>query len=871
MPWLCYGLNIMSIRFKLLSALILSSFVAIGIIGYLGYSSGKNTFEEALFVRLSASRDSKDRELENYFGQIREQVIQLSEDQMIINAMRGFKAGFHEADSLMAEAPSTLEEVDGVLSGYYSTQYLSRLNGSIGNSFELTDVWPADEETRYWQYQYIARNPHPVGSKHELPAANDGSAYSEAHATYHPFLRQYMEQFGYYDVFLVDDKTGHVVYSAYKEMDFATSLISGPYKDSNLAEVFDAVRHETTPGNARLIDFKKYTPSYLAPASFIAAPIIDGGERIGVIIFQVPINRINDIMSGHQGWKAEGFGITGETYLVGEDRLMRSVARGLAENKVVYLEDLKAQGYNSDTIAYMTEHETSILYQEIDTDGVRRALAGDSSTQIIDGYRGHRVLSAFKPLGVPDVRWVVISEIAEEEAQAPSRKLAKLMGGVTLAIMLVIVIIALLFTRTLTRPINALRDASKRMAEGDASARVDLKRADELGQLGDAFNGMVANIQTSTRALQGEKEKAELAIVDAERAKSSAEEAQQYLAGSVERMLGAIEKFAQGDLTVELKVSSNDEIGRLFVGFNRAVANVRSMIVQVNEAVTLTTRSASSIRTATDQIANDVREQSTQVMDIAAAVEEMSMTIADNARTATETADLSDSSGKTAEESGAVVQQTVKKIQEIAGVVQHSAQIIERLGKSSNQIGEIVSVIDAIAEQTNLLALNAAIEAARAGEQGKGFAVVADEVRKLAERTTHSTQQIADMIRSIQTETNAAVHSMKNGRLRVDEGLELADRAGLALQNIEKNIVQTIGMVAQMAAATEEQAQTSSDISNNVASVSQISTNSARGATEIAGAANELGHLTDNLRSLVSQFVVDKKQLASTRETVYAA
>ena len=208
----------------------------------------------------------------------------------------------------------------------------------------------------------------------------------------------------------------------------------------------------------------------------------------------------------------------------------------------------------------------------------------------------------------------------------------------------------------------------------------------------------------------------------------------------------------------------------------------------------------------------------------------------------------------------------------IAEVVNMSAGIVRELGKSSDQIGTIITVIDEIADQTNLLALNAAIEAARAGDQGRGFAVVADEVRKLAERTTNATKEIAGMIRKIQTDTSEAVRSMSDGAERVTRGSDLADRAGMSLRDIVQTSQKVTDMVAQIAAANEEQSAASEQISKNVETISMVTGQNAEGTTQIAKAAEDLNRLTENLRSLVGTFALDdspapaQQQRAGSRE-----
>jgi methyl-accepting chemotaxis protein len=253
-------------------------------------------------------------------------------------------------------------------------------------------------------------------------------------------------------------------------------------------------------------------------------------------------------------------------------------------------------------------------------------------------------------------------------------------------------------------------------------------------------------------------------------------------------------------------------------------------------------------------MAAGAKEQTNQTAEVASAVEEMTKTIMENSRNASETAIVAKDAKTSAEQGGKVVAETVEGMRKIADVVQKSAETVQELGRSSDQIGEIVTVIDDIADQTNLLALNAAIEAARAGEQGRGFAVVADEVRKLAERTTKATKEIAGMIKKIQQDTAGAVESMEEGTTQVADGIALADKAGTSLKEIVENSQRVTDMITQIATASEEQSSTSEQISKNVEAISAVTSETATGIQQVARAAEDLNHLTETLGSLVGQF-----------------
>ncbi|MDX9789717.1 MAG: methyl-accepting chemotaxis protein [Candidatus Kapabacteria bacterium] len=315
--------------------------------------------------------------------------------------------------------------------------------------------------------------------------------------------------------------------------------------------------------------------------------------------------------------------------------------------------------------------------------------------------------------------------------------------------------------------------------------------------------------------------------------------------------------FATGDLTSRITSEYMGDFARLKDDINTFADTLSELIIRLTDSIENTASAAHEISSTAESLAAASQEQSAQADEVANAVEAMSKTITENAMSAGRTAEVATKNSTMASESGKVVELTVNKMMDIAAVVKNSASSIEQLGESSKQIGEIISVIDDIADQTNLLALNAAIEAARAGEQGRGFAVVADEVRKLAERTTEATKQIAKMIKGIQQETEQAVSAMNKGTSEVQSGIELADKAGDSLKQILNSTHEVLDMVNQIAAASEEQSATSEQISKNVMAISKVTSDAATRVEDVAKTSDELARMTEQLRDMIATFKVD--------------
>ncbi len=309
-----------------------------------------------------------------------------------------------------------------------------------------------------------------------------------------------------------------------------------------------------------------------------------------------------------------------------------------------------------------------------------------------------------------------------------------------------------------------------------------------------------------------------------------------------------------GDLTKRVNLHRNDEIGRLAHWFDTFLENIHGIISDIAGVSREVASAATQIAASNEEMAAGLSNQQEQTQSASAAVEQLNEAAADIARQSADAAHQADSSRANAETGGKVVLDTVNEIKGIAGEVNESAKAVSLLGQKGEEIGGVISVINDIADQTNLLALNAAIEAARAGEHGRGFAVVADEVRKLAERTTQATEEVSQSIREIQEETTRAVERIENGSKRMDKGVELATSAGESLQVIVESSKQLLGQVQTIAAAAEQQSASAAQIGENIQRVTAVSNESAMAAGQASEAAAELSRQSERMRSLVDRF-----------------
>jgi serine phosphatase RsbU (regulator of sigma subunit) len=493
----------MKIGIKLTIIFFLIAFLSMLVVGIISYKQAKASFEIESFNRLTAVREAEANQITDYFQQIKDELSTMAEDPAMIDAMKGFKYGFDHIAGELRLSPEALALSKQNVGAYIDTVVLPKLNAGFSDKVSKDDVVDfSNANADFLQDQFMVSNNLPIGSKHLLDSIEFNCSYNSVHKKYHPVIRHFLERFGYYDVFLIDHKTGNVVYSVYKEFDFGSSLLNGPFSKTNFADCFNQARFNKKKGEVELVDFQAYLPSYNERASFMACPMYDGNEMIGVIAFQMPIDRINNIMTSNHQWAKVGLEKTGETYLIGEDFKLRNQSRFLIEDSVNYFKMLETIGTDKATIANIKNFHSTIGLQEVKTEGTKDALAGNTGTKIFNDYRGVAVLSSYRPLNILGMNWAIMSEIDEEEAFSHVVTLRNHIIEGFAGLLIVVLFVSYFVSKQITKPLKELTIDAAEISNGNFDVVLNTNTKDEIGTLADGFRKMQLSISKLVHGLE---------------------------------------------------------------------------------------------------------------------------------------------------------------------------------------------------------------------------------------------------------------------------------------------------------------------------------------------------------------------------------
>lgn len=496
----------LSIQSKLTLILLAVSVSSILVIAVIGYRSGKEALTNSIYNQLTSLRYTTSSEIEEYFLNVNREVLTMAQNPAIVTATSNFQAAYQKLET------SPAQNFGPAIDTYYRDTFIPQLKPSVDGDPLARTFQPVTPVQRYLQFHYTIKSKD-FDALAAIDDPGDGSDYSKIHRNIHPYLRKFVKEFQHEDLFLIDAKTGHVIYSVFKGIDFTASVKSGYLEQSVLADAFRKVIRERTPGYSVLEDYQPYAPSFNAPAAIIASPIFNNGDLIAVLAVQVSADPINARMTHNQEWEKAGLGKSGETYLVGPDTLMRSNSRYFLENSENYYQALSDNGTDDQTLEKIKRLGTSILTQEIDTESTLLANKGKEGTHITEDYRGVSVLSSYAPLNALGLKWSVIAEIDEAEAFAPIVQFQKRVFISTAGIVLLITLISLALAHYLVRPIRTLQAGFAKVGEGKMDTEIHLNSRDEFHDLAVSFNTMVNNLRSKTVLLKQKSQENEALLL----------------------------------------------------------------------------------------------------------------------------------------------------------------------------------------------------------------------------------------------------------------------------------------------------------------------------------------------------------------------
>lgn len=804
--------------------------VLAAILAYFASARSSESLSQRANDQLSSIRFGKEAEIRAYFTNVADSMIVISQTQLVRGALESLPEALR---TLPDNLGITQEQMRASVRDYYRDQFGAQYSTrNPGATVDADSILAKQSDAAVAaQYLYISSNPNPLGEKGRLDASpDDPSAFSQGHAMVHGLGRSAVERYGLYDFFLVDME-GNVVYTYFKEIDFASNLRTGPWAASGLGEAF--TNGVGLPvGEVRITDYAPYVPSYQDEATFVSTPVYDGARQVGVFVVQLPIDRINAIMTFEGKWTEVGLGESGEVYLVGADKSPRSISRFMAEDPSGFVASLRdVAGSDPEKLRAMSVRNSNIGLMTIDTEGSNAALSGKSGVGVYNDYRGVPVLGAFAPLNVFNVKWGMLSEIDAAEANAPTTALRQqilLVAASALLFMAIIaVLISLRLARSINSPLSRFSGVVSRVAAGDNEARVQLPPSDEIGELAVAFDQMLDERIATQERIEQENE---------------------TLNNSVVEIMSAVAGLAGRNLTIKVPVAE-DVTGAVSDAINMMTRSTAGALGTVRRISDLVSSASNNVTLRSQQVLSVANAASGQATSAAEELQQTAMALRQMGDEAQQAMTQADRAIKSTGDALQIVRATVNGISESRDQIRETEKRVKRLGERSQEISSVVTIIGQIAERTSVLALNASMQAVAAGDAGRGFAVVADEVKRLAENARQATQQIASLVNAIQADTSETVQAMNATIAQVVDISKLADQAGGQMTDTRAVTEQLALAVRSIAGSTQAQGETSKKL---LARAYELLQSSQRTLEEIEAQRKDTDSLAESARDLVS-------------------